>query len=342
MPRYFAVLLATGLAGASVAHAQSSLRLYGFMDTSVASVKGGNGSVTAVRAGDLIATRFGFAGSEDLGGGTKVNFQLEAGYNGDSGAGAVSGALAFNRHSWIGLQGPWGEVRMGRTFNSTMRQLMFYDPFFGGGLAASQVAVSSLAIYQNPQTGLRHDNQIEYWLPQKGPITGQLMYVLREGGDQGYGGGRLAYRSGPLDVGVGYAKYRHPTQQRISESSIGSTYAIGPGKLYAMLYRSSNALDQRQRGWHLGGSLRQNAFEYALSYSTSRTEGPGGAPAGESTKISAMARYHLSKRTSVYGLVSHVRNADGAASAPLGTLNAAQVGANNNARAISFGLVHAF
>jgi predicted porin len=337
-----ATLLAFGVLGAGAAQAQSNVRLYGFMDTSVASIKGGDTSQTRMRSGDLVATRFGISGSEDLGGGNKLNFQLEAGFNGATGAGAVGGGLAFNRHAWLGVQGGWGEVRLGRTFNSTMRQLMHYDPFFGGGLAASQAAVSSLAIYQNPQTGLRHTNQIEYWLPQSSPVTGQLMYSMREDGIEGYGGGRLAYKAGPLDVGVGYAQYHHAVVERINEASLGAKYSVGNADLFAMVSRSSNARHFKQNGWHIGASLRQQAFEYAVSYSASETEGAGGVPAGKSDKLAGMVRYHLSKRTSVYGLAIYVDNADGAASAPLGSLTAAQVGANNSSRGLSFGLVHAF
>lgn len=339
-----ATLLVASIAAALApqAFAQSNVRLYGFMDTSVASLKGGNQSVNAVRSGDLIATRFGFSGAEDLGGGLKATFQLEAGYNGDTGAGATAGALSFNRHSLLGLQGNWGEVRVGRTFNSTMRQWMHYDPFFGGGLAASEAAVSSLAVYKNPQTGLRHNNQIEYWLPQNSPITGNFMYALRENTGEGYGGGRLAYKSGPLDVGVGYAKYKQPVAKDIMEASLGGKYNLGPAVVQAMLSRSANGMGLKQQGWLIGGSMRMKEMEYALSFSASNTKNANDVSTGTSRKVAAMARYHFSKRTSVYGLVAMVDNSNGAASAPLGSLTAAQVGANRTASAVSFGLVHSF
>jgi predicted porin len=73
------------LAASGVASAQSSVTLYGLVDAYVGSVKvnglrqSGVNLPAASGGGGLNTSRFGFKGSEDLGGGLKANFLLEAG-----------------------------------------------------------------------------------------------------------------------------------------------------------------------------------------------------------------------------------------------------------------------
>src|ERR1700752_272014 len=95
------------------AHAQSSVTLYGIVDTglgwqnsstslsAVGSAKpsAGGRSVVKMINGIWAGSRFGLKGSEDLGGGTKTIFQLEQGFNSATGAQSVSG-LGFSRKAW--------------------------------------------------------------------------------------------------------------------------------------------------------------------------------------------------------------------------------------------------
>ena len=80
------------------AHAQSSVTLYGIVDTgigyqssqtSLGSTSGGRSAIKMVN-GIWAGSRFGLKGSEDLGGGTKAIFQLEEGFNSATGAQSVS------------------------------------------------------------------------------------------------------------------------------------------------------------------------------------------------------------------------------------------------------------
>ncbi len=83
----------TGLT-AGVAYAQSSVTLYGIVDTgigwqssqtSLGSTAGGK-SVVKMINGIWAGSRFGLKGAEDLGGGLKAIFQLEEGFNSATGA----------------------------------------------------------------------------------------------------------------------------------------------------------------------------------------------------------------------------------------------------------------
>ncbi|KAF1027241.1 MAG: Outer membrane porin protein [Burkholderia plantarii] len=82
---------------ASPAFAQSSVTLYGVADNAITYVNNQNGhSNVYLRDGNLYASKFGLRGSEDLGGGTHAIFDLQAGFNLNTGAQAASGTL-FNR-----------------------------------------------------------------------------------------------------------------------------------------------------------------------------------------------------------------------------------------------------
>lgn len=65
-------------------------------------------------------SRVGLKGSEDLGNGTKVLFQLEWGFDGmgnQSKTNTSKGAGAYNRLAWLGVQGDWGTIALGRQNN---------------------------------------------------------------------------------------------------------------------------------------------------------------------------------------------------------------------------------
>jgi len=104
-----------GLAACAItpAIAQSNITLYGIIDTGVARIDdaGGSGS-TLLRSGNLLTSRFGFRGTEDLGDGLKAIFNLEAGLNSDTGA---TSTPFFGRQSWVGLRSAsFGDLMAGR------------------------------------------------------------------------------------------------------------------------------------------------------------------------------------------------------------------------------------
>ena len=82
---------------AGVAAAQSSVTLFGVVDLSVLRVKNSGGSQTLMMSNSYNSNRLGFRGVEDLGGGMKAGFWLEAGMNNDTGAvGTLSSGAAVS------------------------------------------------------------------------------------------------------------------------------------------------------------------------------------------------------------------------------------------------------
>ena len=116
---------AVALAGtvfAGAAHAQSSVTIYGIIDTAVAYTTNANANGNSViKMPSLTGTfpsRIGFKGIEDLGGGLQALFVLESGFAPDSG-GMGQGNRLFGRQSFVGLKGGWGQVSLGRQVNMT-------------------------------------------------------------------------------------------------------------------------------------------------------------------------------------------------------------------------------
>ncbi|CAD6541140.1 Outer membrane porin protein [Paraburkholderia hiiakae] len=108
---------------AGVAHAQSSVTLYGIIDAGVnyiSNVKNAtNGSSHQFSYGDGVAqgSRWGLRGTEDLGGGLKAIFVLENGFNSGNGTAGQGGAM-FGRQAFVGLtQSNIGSLTFGRQYS---------------------------------------------------------------------------------------------------------------------------------------------------------------------------------------------------------------------------------
>ena len=84
------ISLAALATATSAAHAQTSVTLYGTIDTGITYVHNASGnnslwSLGNTSAGNLSGTRWGLKGSEDLGAGLKAIFQLESGFDSSTG-----------------------------------------------------------------------------------------------------------------------------------------------------------------------------------------------------------------------------------------------------------------
>lgn len=123
------ILVATlASAFASGAFAQSSVTLYGIVDAGILiNTNAGGKPLTALTGGNQSANRFGFSGTEDLGGGLKAIFTLENGFN--LANGTMSSGLEFARQAFVGLSGPFGTISLGRQY---LTLTAFLTPFEAG------------------------------------------------------------------------------------------------------------------------------------------------------------------------------------------------------------------
>ena len=385
------------MAAAGAAYAQSSVTLYGILDVgytrnggSIASASGLSNSTNG------LGSRLGFRGTEDLGGGLKAGFVLETGVSNDSGAGninpstnnqtgsAVGGALQFGRLSYVNLAGNFGEVRLGRDINPSYYNDVLYDPFGGLTVAAAMNTVAGLRTIGTVNL-LRSSNAVSYLLPSGllGGLSGQITYAFGENAsnatvgatsikkDGNYGGIRLAYAAGPLNVGVGYGRFKATTGNAAysngpagvpaglsndrTQAQIGGTFDFGVAKLWATFSK----MEQDNAG--LAGDLESKAFLVGVTAPV----GPGLIRASYSrtknsqlndekgSKLGIGYQYNLSKRTALFATVARVKNDNGAtfttALLPSDATNRAVLGvgsganaANQSSTGFDLGLRHSF
>lgn len=153
------IAAAAALLGAGLpAHAQSSVTLYGIVDTGIELVTHANaagGSVVRMPGitGEL-PSRWGLRGKEALGGGWTAQFVLESGFNLRNGA-ANQGGRMFGRQAWVGVDGPYGTLSFGRQYTMTYWAIVDADllgPDIYGGTASFDQYLPSA----------RSDNTIAY------------------------------------------------------------------------------------------------------------------------------------------------------------------------------------
>lgn len=213
-------LFATG------AQAQStSVTIYGSIDGGVdylSNVKGN--SFWAVNSGKRTPDRIGFRGVEDLGDGMSAIFQLENGFNSDTGAQSNPTKL-FNRYSYVGLANKnIGNVRLGHMpdFN--------YD--YVGSITNSVPGLSSSYSPGNLD-GLANtfglDNAIRLEsVDMQGFQFGVIGAFGEVAGDAGNGrqyGAGARYENGPLKVAAGYTMSNNRTADL--RTTFGVTSALG-------------------------------------------------------------------------------------------------------------------
>ncbi len=131
-----AIVATTAFATAAPAFAQSSVTLYGIIDdsivyqssqTNLAKSTAGRSNVK-MASGIWAGSRFGLKGAKDLGGGNKAIFQLESGFDINSGGQQFTNAM-FGRQAWVGLTNPaYGTLTLGRQYTSYYTLLAPYSP----------------------------------------------------------------------------------------------------------------------------------------------------------------------------------------------------------------------
>jgi len=121
---------AGALLGSSGANAQSVV-LYGLMDVSAAQIKPvGGEAVELLETGGLQRSFLGFRGAEDLGGGLRAVFKLEAYLRPENGTvGRDANDAFFGRESSVGLSGAFGTTLLGRTVTPMFLTTVNYNPF---------------------------------------------------------------------------------------------------------------------------------------------------------------------------------------------------------------------
>jgi len=337
--------------------AQDTITLYGVVDMALVREAGGkHGSLTKLTSGVPMGSRIGIMGSELLGNGLKAVFVLENGFQADTGE-VGQGGLLFGRQAYVGLQGRFGSMLVGRQYTPHYQSVVIADPFGSGYVADSKnlFATSGNAFS-------RMDNTVKYISPAMGGISIELAAAPGDS-SAGHAGGRqlgaaVDARRGRLRMRFGYHKRRSdsvPGQApgRGRNIVLAAVYDLGIVRVHgaygrnrgpnsAVLRNTANPYGQLQPAMASIDSadamlgILLPLGPHALMLSVIR-KNDRGALDQDARQTAVGYRYALSKRTELYAVHARIDNRHGAAY----TVGNASEGGSGD-RATSLGMRHAF
>jgi predicted porin len=306
--------------GAGAAHAQTNVTMYGTLDGGLRNVvngtKSGGAALTMASNGTYDQNRWGLRGYEDLGGGLKAVFNLEAGYILSTGALDNANNVLFNRRSTVGLEGAFGRVDVGRLFALQHYLIKDFEPF-----DFRYLSITEASGVTNGNTSGRDDNQISY-VGTFGPTVFRAEYALggvagsvNEGSTRAVG---FNYRTETFKFGLGYT---HKAKQLVAgtgpyyddnEYTAGGAYTLGPvtalGGWSINMQNTATTAGGSVKNQYLWGGLRYhvNPFVEIIGAYYDNENDTAGVTGRKDVSILSVT-YNLSKRTILYADVDYTK-----------------------------------
>jgi len=365
-------LVAIAALAAFGAQAQSSVTIYGQVDSGIYNIKKANGTNTATVYGDgaIFSPILGFRGSEDMGGGLKAGFDFQTDVQSNNGGENQNGQ--FRRQANGSVAGSFGEVKLGVTTNPIIATNGALMPTGANGNSVSTSTSSALG-YADFYT----KNAVTYTTPNVMGLTGQVQRGMsnniesqRDGAVTAFS---LAYVQGPLEVRYA-AQDRNNAAAGTANSGANPT-AAGSGAIDASTgayTATASTAAKNKRSYVVGAKYTIGPVAVGLAHMQSQTEGAAkvqGNQAGvayttgawtlgaaltasQGSKLTvAQARYALSKRTNIIGLYGIADNkatvkfapvAFNTGSAPATITDTYAATASKKQTALGVGLTHSF
>ncbi|WP_206997666.1 porin [Trinickia mobilis] len=275
------VIATTGLLVVAAAHAQSSVTLYGVIDTGVMYVSGQKSSTGAgssnwlINSGTLTTPRWGLRGNEDLGGGLSAIFWLENGFNSSTGT-LRNGGTFFGRQAAVGIQSQqFGALTLGRQYDFLVNYLQPLSGAGAGGLG-NNIAIHP---FDNDNIGnnVRINNSVKFSSTSFGGLKVGAMYAF-SGAAGGFGNGSAysggaSYSYGPLDFAAAYLQINGT---RVAGSAGGATSTSD---------FDAESLGGRQQIYGAGVKYRIGESSIGLLWTHSSINNPTGIIQGASSYV---------------------------------------------------------
>jgi predicted porin len=292
------LLAALALLSAGSAFAQSSVTVYGRLNTTVERMRMGN--QTVYRLNDN-SSRIGFRGVEDMGGGLSASFLIEHGFNTDTGR--QTSTAFWGRESWVALSGGFGRMRLGNM-----------------GPTNAYFTVADYISMHNHDTGTSSDffylypgnatNMIAYTSPNLGGLVIDLQVGLSETSQQGRTQVLTAnYDRGPLHLGASYLQTRAGlpgTQPK--ELGLRALYELGSFTVGAYYIRNEDTFRNGAKRDSWRGSLMYalGSGEFHVNAGYAGRVRNFGIRDDDAKQYTIGYNHNLSKRTKAYTYVSRV------------------------------------
>lgn len=301
------------------------MTLYGVADQGYNTDKKTVGAVATKTTGltsILSGSRFGFKGAEDLGGGLKANFLMEYSVQPDDNATSMA-----NRQSFVGLEGAFGTVNLGRQYTQIHGVQGAFDAngnataagWLGGG--TSTVRQNNAIVYSTPSfSGFSAAVELGHAEAAQGGstnVTGNAGNTTALG--LSYANGPLTVKAATESIKLSAVSYTAPGAAAAVASdalatrkanSIGASYDLGMAKVMAVTTsaKAGSAADAVEvKTNNFGVSAPFGAVTLNATVSNGKyTEGT--AASVKTSGYQVGANYSLSKRTTAYALMGQGKN----------------------------------
>jgi predicted porin len=339
------ISIATLMAATGLAQAQSSVTIYGTVDsglfhqnTSAASLSGkaaDTGSITRLKDGGIYTSLWGIRGSEDLGGGYKANFRLQGVFDSSTGKLGLTDTTGvtgvFNQFTTIGISGPFGNFIAGRQIVPMIYAMADTDvrsaQYFGSILTA-WIGINTAAGWAGTNTNapigaLYDSNALVYQSPVINGFEAALELALGNGNGGGLRAGSresavLKYTNGGLKLSAVYYNGRdtNPAANAVPSGVnnnrfmyFGGLYNFSDFQVSASVSNGKNPEDTKQ------ADINLYAVGFGYKYSPLLKFSSGiyhlkdkNSSANRSTEYAVGAEYSLSRRTMLYAQLAYVNN----------------------------------
>jgi predicted porin len=332
------LIAAAALATLSSAAFAQSATVYGIIDQSIwknNNASSTSQSLTSMESGAWLPSLFGITGTEDLGGGMKAKFVLEGNLQTDTGAMTTGGF--FDRQSWVGISGGFGEVRAGKQIDA-----LFLQSFVNNVRLAhsnSAAVIGALVASGNSATGqsaglltgtVFSPNTVTYITPAFNGVKLTAQHQMGEVQGSSSANSATAFLANfdgiqnlSLSAGTKNTKNGSATDSGnyLTQNLLGAVYKMGAFQFNAQTntYKwKKTVADSHEAGDKQ--TLNEFGVSYALTAATTLAinyvdwefKGTDGKATTDVTSISA--KHALSKRTSLWVMGSRtdkVKNPDG-------------------------------
>lgn len=313
---------------ASSAMAQSSVTLYGQVDSYIGTTRTpGSARSYIVGGGGMQTSYWGIKGTEDLGGGTKAIFDLNAFLRVDTGkGGSYDGEPFFARNAYVGMENSsYGTVRLGRNTTPYFVSTILFNPMvdsyvFGPAISHTYLSANNGTLFD---PGILGDtgwvNSVVYSTPNFNGLTFNAIYAFGEQPGsigQNKWGGNVTYFKGPFAATVAFQQVKFNTTpgdvtspgslvgfRKQNAAQAGISYDFSVVKVYAQgQYIKSDVNGPSGNLKHIdalaGVAVPIGAGSLLLTYAYGKSENDIASFRRNTGSIAY--DYNLSKRTDLY------------------------------------------
>ncbi len=282
-------LIALAAVASTTAFAQSTVTLSGTLDTGLQKQFSGAAlNLTNSRSG---TSNWTISGAEDLGGGLKATFFVSTSFASDDGT--VAAQTIGNNNMYVGLEGGFGALRMGRSL----------DPAFS--LAQTANSTKGVTGYTTragvlDNNGVYIANQILYISPNFSGFQGQFSYAPSEvAGTSAHTAFGLSYAAGPLTVTLANSKLAGAATRL---TQIGAAYDFSVAKVFFTYTDRSNTVSTADNSYAIGVSAPVGPGLLWADYAVREQAG------ADNKGFQVGYKYFLSKRTTAYVNLGNRKN----------------------------------